>query len=997
MKPLLSVSPKKYELEANRLISKSKFTRFNKDLECYQGSFDGDLYGNSLVVVVAETGMFQFFKEIRTNHRKDVTIVVKCSKSCKQLDANRSQFRSDGHKDVFEELKRRVSEVGEIEAIMSPEVGNLDPEDIVKDYSKYSSTDPIGAFLSSSIGVDDINGSFSLGPLKKENRERIKNAIKKKKEMFAKRQSRELAVVPVAAQGHLSMIDPRVTLARHTSKHIDYLIEKSRPTIDGVIPSPPYLFGTVQSTRLKLYRIFCIAVNMVYSVRESATVLGLGGKLCSSEVRVVLDIRDDQDGKAVHATHAHSNGKCVIGVNLLRLVDGKAEIRHDTKGMDMTQKSMMSLLDTIIHEVAHCLTHTHPSKSECGEDHCLHFYETESKLRSHLISSGVTLQRQCIPAYVKKVCQYSKKLSLETIPAPRGRKKKVTEKPVSVRVYLTRSRARMNNREGRDGEDHFSEAGSSTCSGYDSGGNADGNLPSHYVTEASEKDAVEDSPTGSSSGDCSDDNSTHSSTTKVGPRKIEPSLPATFGPELEDNGDYFGDSDEEHGLATSTHEAFKSPASGATGATFSTCRIEDAIDGNLSLSSPVQPDDHWVTVSNKLQAAGWMHRKGSGLDSWHYIFPSGKPKAEGGIEGIDYLRSLRDMKMFAIEHLGWAGDDTIGTKGGPRSSSKERSEGKCESLGDGATSAPFVDKERTDDSSKKRKKKSTPSSNSSPGHGLDDATKKKRTKKRSRFTHNKNENRSKNGTKHPLHDHPLVVSSSKRKQKWACDACTPSASLEEDQEYPFSETDKRYSCALNKNPPCDFDLCESCFLRGNEIACTKNISPAKQASHFQIPEHEGEAQSLRLESKRGTGEPKPAIVDEKHSGEDGMSDYSHTTVPPQDLVSAPSVLVFERRGVNGSHHRVSVIVGRGGVKFESSLRDAMVKAKQLNAALFRSKTKAFVMEINSGEDPLPFTIESAKSYSVSDLFELGCDSLKTVNILVKDAPELDEEESDIDF
>uniref|UniRef100_A0A7S0C255 Uncharacterized protein n=1 Tax=Proboscia inermis TaxID=420281 RepID=A0A7S0C255_9STRA len=92
--------------------------------------------------------MFQFLREFPTNHNKNVIIIIKCTKSCEQLDANRSRFRSEGNQAIFEELKRRITEVSELAAIMSPEVGNADPEHILRCNGDISSTDPIGALLS---------------------------------------------------------------------------------------------------------------------------------------------------------------------------------------------------------------------------------------------------------------------------------------------------------------------------------------------------------------------------------------------------------------------------------------------------------------------------------------------------------------------------------------------------------------------------------------------------------------------------------------------------------------------------------------------------------------------------------------------------------------------------------------------------------------------------------------------------------------------------------
>ena len=94
-------------------------------------------------------------------------------------------------------------------------------------------------------------------------------------------------------------------------------------------------------------------------------------------------------------------------------------------------------------------------------------------------------------------------------------------------------------------------------------------------------------------------------------------------------------------------------------------------------------------------------------------------------------------------------------------------------------------------------------------------TSKKKGKKRktkSLFTHDKNKKREKRGKLLKYHDHPLKQSRNEKLGEWACDICTEMFDDGDPrQEYPFKATDKRFSCALNKNPPCDFDVCENCF------------------------------------------------------------------------------------------------------------------------------------------------------------------------------------------
>ena len=54
-------------------------------------------------------------------------------------------------------------------------------------------------------------------------------------------------------------------------------------------------------------------------------------------------------------------------------------------------------------------------------------------------------------------------------------------------------------------------------------------------------------------------------------------------------------------------------------------------------------------------------------------------------------------------------------------------------------------------------------------------------------------------------------------------------------------------------------------------------------------------------------------------------------------------------------------------------------------------------QIIFGSKMIPITIENAKAYKMSDLFQLENESKQVVQIQVKDAPEIDEDESDVDF
>ena len=139
---------------------------------------------------------------------------------------------------------------------------------------------------------------------------------------------------------------------------------------------------------------------------------------------------------------------------------------------------------------------------------------------------------------------------------------------------------------------------------------------------------------------------------------------------------------------------------------------------------------------------------------------------------------------------------------------------------------------------------------------------KKRKKQGLTFTSNKNKRRAKGGTMHHLHEHPLKVAKSKKLGRWACDGCTPVADRLQDQEYQFDTNDERYSCALNKKPPCDFDLCKDCFKNG--------INSAQAAdSHSKIYEPSSDERSKMNESRKSvsdTVEKDPAEVTKEAKG-----------------------------------------------------------------------------------------------------------------------------------
>jgi len=490
IQPLLQLTkPPKLTIVNDIRFSKTPFTRFNKDLKCYEAEFgdpekdhDDPTNTHSMVVVLAETGMYQFLKQFETNHKQNITIVIQCSKSCEQLDANRSQFRSESHQDVLEELVRRMKQVGDIRAIIDPSKAcTTKGEILINCNGDTSSTDPIGAFLAATFSLQSVNGTFGgIGIMKKEERERLKKRLIGEKKKFESAQAHTLVSLPVASHGTIIATDARVVLAKNTSNHIKYLISKQQ----GVTAEAPQMYGTSQHTHLKLYRMYCIAVNMVHNVRKAAVEV-FGDTLCSKDVRVQLEILDDSEEGPVHATHNHAKGKCVIGVSLLWLVGEKAEIIHDYTGVDIMQKSMLSLLFTIVHEVAHCVTHHTTNNEESPSN----LNDAERKLQSHLLAGGIMFSRLCIPTYVKTIVGFAKKLKLGGVPrAKRPRKRaKVTKQSGPTRRCSRNNNTKLLYRETYSDDpgstDYVSANGSTVttsireaiprCDQYETGGASD--------------------------------------------------------------------------------------------------------------------------------------------------------------------------------------------------------------------------------------------------------------------------------------------------------------------------------------------------------------------------------------------------------------------------------------------------------------------------------------------------------------------------------------------
>ena len=230
---------------------------------------------------------------------------------------------------------------------------------------------------------------------------------------------------------------------------------------------------------------------------------------------------------------------------------------------------------------------------------------------------------------------------------------------------------------------------------------------------------------------------------------------------------------------------------------------------------------------------------------------------------------------------------------------------------------------------------------------------------------------------------------------------------------PFGDGDKRWSCSRNEEPPCNFDLCEECF---NDNRCNKDgfsyfTSAARESARKGIGEEKGSIYSDHTISEKGQcdqvdkgvisrSENDAAVVSKREaSGSPPSSDTSPTTFSNKSTLHSPlSLIVFSRRDAKEAIHSVSIFLGKDKINLESTLRDVMVKGKELNKAIFRSKTKGFIMEVKvSDTETIPITISSARERKISDLLNINRETGKTLHIMVKDAPEIDDNENDVEF
>jgi len=184
------------------------------------------------------------------------------------------------------------------------------------------------------------------------------------------------------------------------------------------------------------------------------------------------------------------------------------------------------------------------------------------------------------------------------------------------------------------------------------------------------------------------------------------------------------------------------------------------------------------------------------------------------------------------------------------------------------------------------------------------------------------------------------------------------------------------------------------------VARAQVISPTDKTSH-------DKSNNLNENNKDNKTERNAADDDKKETSEVKVEKEMVTVKDEDDEDTIPFnietvsalPLIFERVDAHGLSHNVTVFLGRGNLTYQSTLLDAMVEAKTLSKAVFRSKTKSIVMEVAYGEKQtnLPITVEAAKVYKLCDIINVGSDFDQAVKIQVKDAPEVDKDEFDVVF
>ena len=129
--------------------------------------------------------------------------------------------------------------------------------------------------------------------------------------------------------------------------------------------------------------------------------------------------------------------------------------------------------------------------------------------------------------------------------------------------------------------------------------------------------------------------------------------------------------------------------------------------------TPVQSDDDWVNVWEKMKFSGWLHLNPVGLNEATYVLPGARAPKEGGVAGEDYLTSELELKQFAVKHFRWQGDEATRRaeeeqrEGGGRRARRGNNEASTSN-----SNSNFNDKDKDNNNSNNKRKRSESNSSS---------------------------------------------------------------------------------------------------------------------------------------------------------------------------------------------------------------------------------------------------------------------------------------------
>ncbi|GMI45676.1 hypothetical protein TrCOL_g7236 [Triparma columacea] len=112
--------------------------------------------------------------------------------------------------------------------------------------------------------------------------------------------------------------------------------------------------------------------------------------------------------------------------------------------------------------------------------------------------------------------------------------------------------------------------------------------------------------------------------------------------------------------SVSTTAAVETPTTSASKQEASSPLESALIQMKTIKGTPVQKNDDWLNVWEKMKYTGWEWQDGvAPFYNEVFLLPGGKRPNEGGVKGIDYLTSFTECKVFAYKNFGWKGDKQV--------------------------------------------------------------------------------------------------------------------------------------------------------------------------------------------------------------------------------------------------------------------------------------------------------------------------------------------------